>query len=79
MRRAGYPFRYLMADFLARYWPLLGTKGFAHAKAFPGESCTQIMRLVVPPTQMDTRAIWQLGRTKIFIRSDQALSDLEVC
>ena len=36
VRRAGYPFRYLLGDFLARYWPLLGAAACAAgAGAFP--------------------------------------------
>lgn len=78
VRRAGYPFRHSMADFLARYWPLLGKHGHADARQHPEEACKRVMAVVVAPEDMHTREVWQLGRTKIFIRSDQALFELEV-
>eukprot|EP00854_Cymbomonas_tetramitiformis_P003235 gene3235-4079_t len=70
VRRAGYPFRFIIREFTDRYWPLVGCK--QHEP--PDKLCRRILAQVC---DVNNKRTWQMGKTKIFISSDAVLADLE--
>jgi hypothetical protein len=86
VRRAGYPFRLSMETFVRRYAMLLpdgdddarDEQGVDRAHRHPAHATQRIMSSVMPPDVVDARELWQLGLTRVFIRSDAVLAHLEV-
>jgi len=83
VRRAGYPFRLPMETFLRRYAMTLldgeEEEERVHlARRHPAHATERIMAAVMPPDVVDARDVWQLGCSRVFIRSDAVLAHLEV-
>ncbi|KAK3241344.1 hypothetical protein CYMTET_48878 [Cymbomonas tetramitiformis] len=72
VRRSGYPFRYIFADFVQRYFMLMDKTERDGVEAV--DLCPMLMDAGGVPRGKE---IWQVGRTKIFIKSDVPIMQLE--
>lgn len=78
VRKSGYPYQRTIKGFLGKYWMLIGPtrESVLHEGSDLKARVLDVMRLVAPNSLAD-KQVWQLGKTRVFIKQDRTNLDLE--